>query len=488
MKFDEIKFLLKHSSIYGLGSVIGQAISFLLLPLYTQYLTPSDYGTMALVDVVKGLIGLVISLGMVSALGRFYYEYDDEKNRNVIISSAYWVVIITILLFLPLVWYLSPVFSELIFHTIEYARIFQVALLSLLFGLLVDLGMDYLRVRAESVKFIKITLIRLIVAVSCNIYFIVFLQTGVIGIFYSSLLVSVIFGISLSFMVLRKTGLFFSLKHAIEMIQYSFPLIFSNIFRVIVNESDKLFINFFFSPFETGIYFIAQRVGTAIHLLLTSPFLQTYLPRRFQIMKGTNAQLIYASILDYYLLVICTAGLMVCVFSREIIMLMTTKEYYSAIVYIPAIVLSIVIFGMKYHFEVGILLKKQTKLLAYINGFSCGINILLNWLLIKRFGIAGAIVSVNLSYLLTTILSLAASRQLYPIPFNFRGIFRLFTLCLTIFLFSLLISQDSLFWAIVTKSILCVCYFFLLYIIKLVPRELVDGIKTRMSKRGTASN
>jgi len=482
VKFRELKFLIKHSSVYGLGSVIGQAISFLLLPLYTQYLSPADYGVMALVDLSRGLIGLVISLGMINGIGRFYYEYDDEKQRNLLISSAYWVVFAVILLFLPLVWYLSTTLSRLLFNTIKYTNIFQVALLSLLFGILVDQGMGYLRIRAKSVKFVKITLVRLIFLVSCNIYFIVFLQTGVIGIFYSSLLVSIVFAIFLTFLILRKTKIYFSWPHAKEMIHYSFPLIFSNIFRVIVNESDKLFINFFFSPFETGIYSIAQKIGTSLHALLTSPFLQAYLPRRFQIMKDANAKQEYANMLDYYLLTICTAGLILAIFSREVLVLMTTKEYYVAAVYIPAILLSMIVFGMKYHFEIGIVVTKKTKFIAYINGLSCTLNLLLNWLLIKRFGVVGAIISVNLSYLLITVLNLMATQRLYPVHFHYSSMFRLFALCLTVYALSLLVTGNSLFWSIMLKSILCACYFALLYITALLPRELIASVKARVWK------
>ncbi|WP_339136544.1 MAG: oligosaccharide flippase family protein [Candidatus Electrothrix sp. GW3-4] len=485
MKFGELKFLLKHSSIYGLGSVIGQAISFLLLPLYTRYLTPADYGVMALVDVARGLIGLVISLGLVNALGRFYYEYEEQEQRNLVISSAYWVVFAVIIISLPLVWYLSSILSELLFHTNEYTLVFQVALLSLLFGLLVDLGINYLRVRAQSIHFIKITLARMTLVISCNIYFIVFLQTGVIGIFYSSLLSAIIFAFFLTITVLRKTSLSFSYTHAKEMVHYSFPLIFSNIFRVITNESDKLFINSFFSPFETGIYSIAQKIGSSLHALVTSPFLQAYLPRRFQIMKEANAKQEYANILDYYLLAICAAGTLLSIFSREIIVTMTSQEYYAAAAYIPAIVLSMVVFGMKYHFEIGIVITKKTKIIAYINGLSCVVNVLLNWILIKHFGIVGAIISVNVSYLLTTILNLMATQRLYAVQFHYSRMFQLLVLSMIIYALSLLVPKSSFIVVISLKSLLVICFLGALYVTNLIPKELITGITSRIRKKIT---
>jgi len=116
MNFGEIKFLLKHSSIYGLGSIIGQAIGFLLLPLYTRYLTPADYGVMALIDVARWMVGLIISLGIINALSRFYYEYEEQQKRNLVISSAYWIAFAVLIIFSPVLHHASPYLSTLIFQ------------------------------------------------------------------------------------------------------------------------------------------------------------------------------------------------------------------------------------------------------------------------------------------------------------------------------------------------------------------------------------
>lgn len=474
MNFGEIKFLLKHSSVYGLGSIIGQAVSFLLLPLYTRYLTPTDYGVMALVDVTRWAIGLIISLGVISALSRFYYEYEDTENRNLVISSAYWVAFLVLIVFSPVIHFISPLLSTLVFHSDAYIKIFSVSLLSLLFGLIADLGTDYLRIRAESVRYVKISMVRMVFTIGCNIFFVVYLRQGVLGIFYANLLSSIVFALFFSVMVLRVTKLGFSRKIASDMLAFSIPLVFSNIFRGIINESDKLFINYFFSPFETGIYSISQKIGTAIHALITSSFLQTYLPRRFEIMKQDDAKENYAHILNYYLIVMCSIGLLVSLFGAEILILMTTEKYYSASKYIPPIVLSMILFGMKYHFEIGVVISKETKYIAYINGLSATINIGLNYLLIQRFGVAGAVISANCSYLTTTLLSLYVSQNLYYINYYFVNLISIIFLAILCYLLSLLTFSSSIVIAIPIKLSLFILYVFLLYTKNIIPKELAS--------------
>src|SRR5579864_7301393 len=85
---DEIKKLTKHTSIYSLGNILSKAVGFFLIPFYTHYLTPADYGTLELLDLSTALVGLLLNIWMNSSVVRYYYEYEDEKNRNQVVSTA----------------------------------------------------------------------------------------------------------------------------------------------------------------------------------------------------------------------------------------------------------------------------------------------------------------------------------------------------------------------------------------------------------------
>src|SRR5262249_10593018 len=91
-KTTELKFLLKHSSIYGIGTVLSRAVAFLLLPLYTRYLTPTDYGVLELIDTTTGLVGIVVGLGVSTSVSRFYYQRETEAERNRLMSTVYILV------------------------------------------------------------------------------------------------------------------------------------------------------------------------------------------------------------------------------------------------------------------------------------------------------------------------------------------------------------------------------------------------------------
>lgn len=472
----ELKHLLKHSGIYGFGTAIGQVIGFLLLPLYTRFLTPADYGLLSLIEITTGLIGIVVGIGISESLSRFYYDYHTEKERNVVITTAYGISALAICIAIPPCLISARYLSLYLFHTMEHQYIILIALISLLAGFHVDIGLTVLRIKAKSIIYVIISMINMVLLISLNIYFIAIAHLGIVGFFYSAIITRIANLFMLTIPILIRASLKFSPGLAAKMVTFSFPLIFSNIFRVMTNESDKYFINYFFSPFETGLYSISQKIGTSIHMLITLSFLQAYLPRRFEIMKNHDAGKTYASILEYYMLILCTIGLALSLFAPEVMRVMTTEKFYSAARYIPFVALSMIIFGMKYHFELGILIEKKTKYIAYINGVSSIINVFLNWLLIPGYGIWGAVVAINASYSIVTILNYLVSQRLYYINFDLFKVVKILLICCLIYLASILFVHESIIIDIVFKSSLLFAYVLLLLAAKVITREQLNAL------------
>ena len=84
----ETKAVAHHSSVYMLATILNKVVSFLMIPIYTRFLIPSDYGIIEILGLTTDLIGMVISIGIASAMYRFYFDYDDVKEKNEVISTA----------------------------------------------------------------------------------------------------------------------------------------------------------------------------------------------------------------------------------------------------------------------------------------------------------------------------------------------------------------------------------------------------------------
>ena len=418
----EIKFLLTHSSIYGLGTVVSQIVAFLLLPLYTRYFTPSDYGVMSTVEVSIGIIGLVVTIGIARSLSRFYYESEKEIERNRVLSTAYVTYAVIACLSLPLLLWISNPLGKILLGSGNYGRLFTISFISLGLGGMIDIGMMYLRLIKKPTIFITITITRLLLLIAFNVFFIVHLQWGVLSIFVSSLIANILYASLLTTLILNKTKVNFSLHTSIEMLKYGLPIIPSSLGSTVVKQSDKYFVLYFMSLADMGIYSLALKFGNAVHNLLTIPFNMAYIPRRFEIMNRTDAKEIYSKIFTYYIFTVGYIGLALSLLIPEILQVMVTPEFFSAGKIVPLVVLSMVIFGCQYHFDFGILHSKKTKYLAYINVGCSAVQIGLNLVLIKSYGMWGAVWSSIISLGLQTSLFYIVSDKLYRISYEFGRI------------------------------------------------------------------
>src|SRR5580704_9136354 len=84
----ELKSLTKHGAIYSFGGVLGKVVGFLMIPLYTHFLSPADYGTLELLDLSVMLFGLVVTMWMNASVIRYYYAYGEQKEKNEVISTV----------------------------------------------------------------------------------------------------------------------------------------------------------------------------------------------------------------------------------------------------------------------------------------------------------------------------------------------------------------------------------------------------------------
>ena len=175
--FGLVKNIARHTVIYSLADLAGKGIAFLMIPLYTYYLTTEDYGTLELLDLTSYVIGLFLALGISQSVVRFFYDFESEEKRQQVISVALisiWILSAVVLIGLfPLA---RPV-SNLVFQSPDYARLFNILFATLAIQLSNEMPMTVLRIRQKSMLYAAISLTRLVLTLSLNILFIVKYET-----------------------------------------------------------------------------------------------------------------------------------------------------------------------------------------------------------------------------------------------------------------------------------------------------------------------
>jgi len=469
----ESKLVAKHSIVYGLGNLLNQGLAFFLLPIYTRFLTPHDYGVKELVGLSVDIIGTLLATAFSSAMYRFYFEYEDQENRKIVISTAIIAIGAIGMGGVAVLAPLSPLLARYVLDSRGLYSFFLIAFCSMWFQALVNLGFDYLRANHQSLRFVGLSFGKLLLAIALNIYFVVYLKIGVLGVLLSTLISSIaLFGV-LVIPLLVRVGFRFSRERFRDMLQFGAPVVISQLGAFVVHLSDRFFIKGFGSIADAGLYSLGHRFGTLPSTFISGPFNQAFQPRRFELFKKAESEQVFGRLFTYYLLVVMCAGLFISVLSRNIIMIMADSRFWGAYKIVPIIVLANIIFSLHYHLNMGILIAKKTKYLAYIN-FSNGAFILvLNYFLISRYGMFGAAYAALVAFIYKISLTYYLSSRHYKIHLEFLRIFKILFVSALIYTISVFIRIESVYLDGLAKVLLISTYPAVLYLVKFFyPEEL----------------
>ena len=287
----------------------------------------------------------------------------------------------------------------------------------------------------------------------------------------TSLVTRIILAVPLTTWVLLRSGVGFDWGLARQMIRFGAPLIPSTLGTTVVYYSDRYFLKHFATIADTGIWGLANKLGTSIHMLITSPFIMTFLPRRFEIVKRADAKATFGRVSEYFFLVLVSCGLALALFSDEILKIMATPPFYRAAAFVPWVVLTIVFIGMRYHFEFGILYTKKTHHYAVINVASAILHISLNLVLIRSYGLWGAAAASVAAVLFNTAATYVAGQRLYPIPFAIGRKLRILGIAVALYVASRFIHAPTLVSAVALKGGLFIAWPVLLFLTRSVTAE-----------------
>lgn len=440
----ESKLLAKHSLIYGLGTMVNRIVAFMLLPIYTRYLTPHDYGIKELVGLSTDVISILLATSISSAIYRFYFEFEDLWDKNEVISTA----IITLgglgLVVISLLWFFTRTMATYILDDPGLSHFFSISLATMWFQAMNDIGNSYLRANQKSLKFVLFSAVKLVLAISLNIYFIVFLGYGVLGVLLSSLISAVFLSLILTGPVLKKVGLHFSMSKLKEMLKFGLPMIPSQLGAFVVHLSDRFFLKAYTSIADTGLYSLGYRLGALPSNFISHPFNQTWQPRRFELYKKPESEKIFGTIFTYFLVLMFWAGLAVAILSKDILMIMADESYWSAYRIVPLIVLATTIFSFHYHLNMGILISKKTKYLAYINFSNGALILVLNFLLIPTYGVFGAAYATIAAFIYKVSLTYYFSSRYYKIHFELTRILKIVISVALLYFASLYVNLNTM--------------------------------------------
>jgi len=427
---DKIKTLASDTLTYGVFQILGRFLTALLTPLYSNYLSPTDNGTVAYLFSILIFAQFIYIFGMESAFFRFYSQNDDAKNKKVFTTAF---VLITSLgfLFTAIFLIFSNSFSEMIIgnDTPSALYIFQIVCFIPLLDGLISIPAGRLRMQRKIKKFATLHLIFVILAVGLTSYFIMFTSLGVLGVFAAQLIVC-LFKVAVFLPdILRMLDLKLDFLLFKDMLKFGVPTLPANISAIALQVADRPIMKLFITNAEIGIYQIVAKLALPM-LLLVTVFDYAWKPFFLNHFNDDDAKKLFSRVLTYYILVASVVWLFVSLFIDYIVRIplwdgryFIHPDYWGGIGIATLIMLGYLINGMTTNFAAVFHIEKKTKYLPITIGFSALASIILNFILVPIIGSIGAAISLVIGYSIGAILMKTLhSKVNYKINYEWKRI------------------------------------------------------------------
>jgi len=461
---DQIKKTASHTLVYSLGNLSTKIVGLLLLPLYTSKLTLLNYGRFTILEVTMTFLTMVLGLRITSAMMRWSAETNDENEQGKILFNTYFILVINGVLINIIASPLKTDLSYFFFDSTLYENFFIIIFAIVSLEILNQVPMNLFRFKGQPVLYSTVFVSKLTIVLLANIFFLVYLDSGIIGIFYSQLIANLLVLIFTFPVLVRKFTFKYDFTLLKEMLVYSIPLIFSAISVQLLAIADRFIIKQLLDYTEVGIYSLGSKIAGVLNVFVVQAFSLGFLPIAYKMLNDPNADIFYRKIFKYLALILVFVALGLSLFSKEILLLFSGKEeYIQAYKVVPFFTIAFVFKGLQYMFMLGFHYVKKTKYIAYIIGFILVINIALNYLLIPIYGILGAALATVISSLLIAFISYYISEKFYPVKYEIGKMMLVFLVGIIIYLVPALFKFNNFYLQMIFKLLLCLTFPFLLY-------------------------
>ncbi len=447
-----LQTFLKNSLVYTAGQVFTSSIAIFLLPIYTRYLSPSEYGVIDLFIIITALVNLTIALEISQGIARYFQEAKNEKEKRKYTSSAFWFTIFVYLLFFFLTYIFSDILTLWLLEDINKKGLFLLATFSVVTNGIFYFTRNQLRWQIQPKNSVITSFLNILLIASISVYLLVIEGLKLESIFIGQIVGNITASVVAIFYARKSYGLTFSIIKFKKMASYSMPLVLSSIGVFIALYIDRIAIKDLLGLNELGTYGVAYRFA-AVAFLVMAGFQQSLSPLVFKNYKKKGTPVNISKILNIFTifaLFIISGSIL---FSKELVILFTTKAFYSSSSFISILVIA-VFFSQMYIFAPGMSIAKKTKLISMISIIGAILNVILNYTLIPIFGLSGAAYATLIAAVSTFSLYIIISQRYYLIPYQAKTILVAFIVVLIISYGIVSISDEIQLIFIIIKTII----------------------------------
>ncbi|MGL6280744.1 MAG: lipopolysaccharide biosynthesis protein [Gaiella sp.] len=417
----QLRRLGRHSAIYGIGGLVSRVIAVLLLPVYTRYLTPADYGAIETLVALTFVLALLLRAGITTAFFRFYFDAEDAAGRLRVLRTSFWFTMTGGTLGLLVLLALADPISEALFGSSANADLVRASGVALWATVNYEQLTSLFRVEERSVAFVIASLTNIFITIGATLLLVVALDQGPIGVIVGNFTGTLIVYLALIGFRREQLGLEFDRKLLREMNRFGLPLVPSALFLWVTNLSDRFFLVKLADVAEAGLYSVGVRIASAMILLLTA-FRLAWPAFAYSIKDDDEAKRTYAYVLTYLTVLSSWVALGLTALAPWIVGLLASDAFAESATVVGPLAFSTVAYAAYVVITIGVGRSRKTQFNWVVTGIGAIVNVTLNLLLIPRIGMLGAAIATVAAYTTMALGMSVRAQQVYPVPYQWRRV------------------------------------------------------------------
>jgi O-antigen/teichoic acid export membrane protein len=432
----------KNAIIYMMGNIGLRATSFFLIPIYTYSLTVSEYGLLATLLLTVQIMIMFMGLGTETGFIRFATEYEKKNLAGQLLGSSILINVlggvavsgISIGILLP--------FSHKILHTDQVFALIVMACAAAMTQSLFLLMLSYYRAKNDGKMFVLMSVSAAVMMIIANFIFLYILDHGIRGALWAQIISYGTLYVFLSLLVFSRIRVGYSMPLLKRLLKFNLPLVFAMSGFMITNGSAVYFLSYFVSLEEVAIYSLGFKMAEISSMVLILPFQLAYEPFVYSNINKPGIRDEIARLLTYLMIAFAFVALGIVFISRGLLSVIAPPEYFLAYTTIFLILPGIAFRGVRYVGESLLHIRNRTYVTGLIDAIITILSVLLNFLLIPKWGLYGAIYVFNIRLISIALLLMIFGMRSFPVPLEYKRL-AAGGLLLTFFLTSVFFLRET---------------------------------------------
>jgi O-antigen/teichoic acid export membrane protein len=411
---------------YTAASIVSKVIAVALLPLYTRYLRPADYGAAEILFAAVVAASIVVRLGLIEAILRFYYK-DDEDPAQVVAGSfagLFWLSTLGALVLLP---FAGPLSEALLPEPEKLGDsapdLVRIAIAGLWVLTMWEFMLTLFRLEERARAYFLTTVLNVLVSIGLTVVLVVGLDEGARGLLVGSYAAGAAFVLALMALQWRRLSLRFDPALMRRLFRFGLPTMPAEVSLYLVNFVDRLIIVRTLGLAEAGLYSLAVKFAQAVNVLVRG-FQLAWPPLAYSIRDDDEARRTYATVVTLFAAGCAWVVAGMWLFSRWIVRALAAPEYFASYEAIGLIATAVTLYALYLVLVVilGRTGRTEFNLPAAIGALLA--NVVLNLVLVPPLGIVGAGLALVASYLVVLVLMYGFTQRLFPVPYEWGRLLR----------------------------------------------------------------